>query len=167
MTLVIFFKLLSHFSNQIHELLMTPNARRFLFLTTIWGGCIQPSFYSYTCSDFVVAERKDEALFSFWKPQEMDLNSILSWGPYSKSHFNPYILQHMMDVTSKRQTWPRRPNNKYTYILFPLLCQSDAPMWDMLEPNVESSQVFRKRGGLVNFQWLRRSSGYRLNSKHE
>lgn len=39
-----------------------------------------------------------------------------------------------------------------TYILCPLLCQSNAIMWDMLEQNVESSQVFRKWGCSVFFQ---------------
>ena len=108
----------------------------YAFMRTIWVFCVRPSLCSYTCSDFVAAQRTDEALFSFWKPQEMGLNSILSWGPHSKSHFIPYFLQHVMDVTSERQTWPHRPNNNYTYILCPLLCQSKAPMWDMFEPNV-------------------------------
>lgn len=119
--------------------------RNSAFITTIWGSCIQPSFYSYTCSDFAVAERKDKALFSFWKPQEMDLNSILSWGPHSKSYFSPYILQHMMDVTSKRHMWP---HNKY--ILCPLLCQSNAPMWGTLEPNVQKTGMF----GFLSRFWL-------------
>lgn len=152
-----FLKLFSHFSNQIHELLMTPHAffflqRKNVFIGTIWGGCEQPSFCSCTCSDFVVAERTDEALFSFWKSLEMDLNSTLSWGAHSKSRFNPHILQYMMDATSERQTRPQTANNIHTYMLCPLLCQSDAPVWDMLEHNVESSQVFRKWGCSVSFQ---------------
>lgn len=129
--------------------------RKNVFIGTIWGGCEEPSFCSCTCSDFAVAERTDEALFSSWKPLEMDLNSTLSWGAHSKSRFNPHSrfnLQCMMDVTLERQTRPQTANNIHTYMLCPLLCQSNAPVWDMLEHNVESSQVFRKWGCSVSFQ---------------